>query len=208
MTELPDRTLDSVEEMFPEAVTRDERVGYEGYLVAPDELLNFARALHDDLGYDYLSCVTGVDYLPDGMLEVVYHTYRTLGGPALVFKVQVPRQAPVVDSLVEIYPGADFQEREAWDLFGIQFRGHPNLRRILMWDGFEGHPMRKDYQEAYYIEDAKPFGNRWPEGRVFRAEDRTEHFKNVKYPEFFARRVDSRGRLTALRQLREGCTRR
>ncbi len=183
MTELPDRTLDSVEEMFPEAVTRDERVGYEGYLVAPDELLNFARALHDDLGYDYLSCVTGVDYLPDGMLEVVYHTYRTLGGPALVFKVQVPRQAPVVDSLVEIYPGADFQEREAWDLFGIQFRGHPNLRRILMWDGFEGHPMRKDYQEAYYIEDAKPFGNRWPEGRVFRAEDRTEHFKNVKYPD-------------------------
>jgi len=183
MTEQSDRTLDSVEERFPEVVNRDEREGYEGYIVSPDSLLSFARTLRDDLGYDYLSCVTGVDYLPEGKMEVVYHAYRTSGGPALVFKVQVPRQNPVVDSLVEVYPGADFQERETWDLFGIQFRGHPNLRRILMWDGFVGHPMRKDYQEAYFVEESKPFGNRWPEGKVYRSEDRTEYFKNVKYPE-------------------------
>jgi NADH-quinone oxidoreductase subunit C/D len=181
MTEQPERTLDSIEERFPETVTRDEREGYEGYLVQPEGLLTFAEALRNELGYDYLSCVTGVDYLPDGKMEVVYHAYRTAGGSALLFKVQVPRQDPTVDSLVGIYPGADFQEREAWDLYGIHFQGHPNLRRILMWDGFEGHPMRKDYQEAYYVEDGKPFGNRWPEGKVFRSEDRTPYFKNVKY---------------------------
>lgn len=196
MTEQADRTLDSVEERFPEAVSRDDRQGYEGYIVAADHLLDFARWLRDEFGYDYLSCVTGVDYLPDEKMEVVYHAYRTRGGPALVFKVQVPRQEPVVDSLVEVYPGADFQEREVWDLFGIQFKGHPNLRRILMWDGFEGFPMRKDYQEAYFVEDAKPFGNRWPEGRVYRTEDRTQYFKNVQYaqatPELLAEDVDAR----------------
>jgi NADH-quinone oxidoreductase subunit C/D len=183
MTEQPDRTLESLEQRFPGAVTADTRQGYEGYVVEPESLLTFAEGLHDELGYDYLSCVTGVDYLPDGKMEVVYHAYRTTGGPALLFKVQLPRENPMVDSLVSIYPGADFQEREAWDLYGIQFRGHPNQRRILMWEGFEGHPMRKDYQEAYYVEDAKPFGNRWPEGRVFRSEDRTPYFKNVKYPD-------------------------
>lgn len=75
-------------------------------------------------------------------MEVVYHAYKSTGGPELVFKVQVPREKPVVPSLVSVYPGADFQEREAWDLLGIQFEGHPNLKRILMWEGFHGHPLR------------------------------------------------------------------
>ena len=104
-----------------------------------------------------------MDYLPDEKMEVVYHAYSSLGGQHC-FKVQLPRENPVVPSLVSIYPGADFQEREAWDLLGIQFEGHPNHQRILMWDGFAGHPFRKDWQEAYFEEDAKPFKNRWPEG--------------------------------------------
>ena len=77
-------------------------------------------------------------------MEVVYHAYKTTGGPGLVFKVQVPREDPVeVPSLIEIWPGVDFQEREAWDLMGIKFTGHPDLRRILMWEGYEGHPSAK-----------------------------------------------------------------
>ncbi len=119
-------------------------------------------------------------------MEVVYHAYSTLGGSALVFKAQVPRESPVVPSLVSVFPGADFQEREAWDLFGVRFSGHPNLRRILMWEGFEGHPMRKDYKEAYFEEEGKPFGNRWPEGNVYRIEDKTQYFKNVTYPAGFS----------------------
>ncbi|MDX1437463.1 MAG: NADH-quinone oxidoreductase subunit C, partial [Anaerolineales bacterium] len=170
---------------FPEHVTVDERTGYEGYLVDRDHLLEVARAIRDEMGYDYLSSVTGVDYLPDNKMEVVYHAYRTTGGGSLVFKVQVDRDHSVVPSLTPLYPGADFQEREAWDLLGIQFEGHPNLKRILMWEGFEGHPLRKDWQEAYFEEESKPFKSRWPDGNVFRAEDSNPFGRNVDYPAGF-----------------------
>ena len=122
-----------IEARFPDSVTRDERKGYEGYIVNVGSLLEFARTIRDEMGYDFLSSVTGVDYLPDNQMEVVYHAYQSTGGPALVFKAQVPRDSSAVPSLVPVYPGADFQEREAWDLFGIRFEGHPNLKRILMW---------------------------------------------------------------------------
>jgi NADH-quinone oxidoreductase subunit D/NADH-quinone oxidoreductase subunit C/D len=174
-----------IEARFPDSVTRDERKGYEGYIVNVGSLLEFARTIRDEMGYDFLSSVTGVDYLPDNQMEVVYHAYQSTGGPALVFKAQVPRDSSAVPSLVPVYPGADFQEREAWDLFGIRFEGHPNLKRILMWEGFDGHPMRKDWREAYYEEDGKPFKSRWPEGTVFRAEDRNPFYKNVDYPAGF-----------------------
>jgi len=180
-----ERTLDPIEEKFPGSVTRDERAGYEGYIVGADELKSFARTIRDDLGYDYLSSVTGVDYLPDEKMEVVYHVYRTSGGPALVFKVQTTRDSSIVPSIVDVYPGADFQEREAWDLLGIRFDGHPDLRRILMWEGFEGHPLRKDWREPFFEADVKPFKSRWPEGDVHRSENLNPFNKNVQYPDEF-----------------------
>ena len=170
---------------FPGTVLPDERKGYSGYIVNPDSLLNFATYLRDEAGYDFLSSVTGVDYLPEGKMEVVYHAYKTTGGPGLVFKTQTPRDNAVVPSLVPVYPGAELQEREAWDLLGIRFEGHPDLRRILMWEGFEGHPLRKDWREAYFEEETKPFKNRWPEGHVFRHEDKNPFGKNVDYPAGF-----------------------
>ena len=136
----------NLQERFPESVSQDERDGYDGYIVDSDKLIEFAATLRDDFGFDYLSSVTGVDYLPENQMEVVYHAYRSTGGAALVFKVQVARENPIVPSLVSVYPGADFQEREAWDLLGITFEGHPNLKRILMWQGFHGHPLRKDWE--------------------------------------------------------------
>ena len=175
-----------MEQQFPGVLSLDERDNFEGYLVPPDKLVEFATQLRDELGYNYLSSVTGVDYLPDEQMEVVYHAYCTEGGPAFVFKTQVPREDPTVPTLVGVWPGADFQEREAWDLLGIRFMGHPNLRRILMWEGFEGHPLRKDWQEAYFEEDAKPFKNRWPEGDVYRIEDKVPFGKNVQYPPEFS----------------------
>ncbi len=176
---------DTLLSRFPEVVRKDERKGYEGYVVEANALTDFARTLRDELGYDYLSSVTGVDYLPQGQMEVVYHAYKTTGGPALVFKVQVPRDNPVVPSLVPIYPGADFQEREAWDLLGIKFEGHPNLKRILLWEGFHGHPLRKDWREPYFEAEHKPYKSRFPEGKVFRAEERNPFGKNVNYPAGF-----------------------
>ncbi len=171
---------------FPGAVTPDERPSYSGWMVDKAKLLEFAAFVRDDLGYDFLSSVTGVDYLDDQKMEVVYHTYKTTGGPALVFKVQIPRVDPVeVPSLTPIWPGAELQEREAWDLLGIKFSGHPDLRRILMWEGFEGHPLRKDWQEPFYEEDNKPFKSRWPDGQFLTAEDKNPYNDNLRYPQKF-----------------------
>lgn len=171
---------------YPEWVTADTRPGYSGYIIAADFLLEFVKIVRDDLDYDLLSMVAGVDYLAEGKLEAVYYVYKTTGGPALVFKVQAPRDNPVIPSIVSIYPGAELQEREAYDLFGIIFEGHPDLRRILLWEGFAGHPMRKDWKEPYFEEELKPFKSRWPQGHVFRAEDvLTPYDDNVQYPPGF-----------------------
>ncbi|MDP6793519.1 MAG: NADH-quinone oxidoreductase subunit C, partial [Anaerolineales bacterium] len=119
---------DPIVARFDGALRPDERKGYEGYIVAAGRLPEVATVLRDELGYDYLSSVTGVDYIDEGQLEIVYHAYQTSGGPALNLKVQVDRENPVLSSLVSVYPGADFQEREIFDLYGVRFEGHPNLR--------------------------------------------------------------------------------
>lgn len=170
---------------FQDKLITDEREGFEGFIVNPENLVEVMTTLRDEFDYDYLSSVTGVDYLPDDKMEVVYHLYRSTGGSGLVIKTQSPRDNAVVPSLVSIYPGADFQEREAWDLLGIRFDGHPDLRRILMWEGFEGHPLRKDWQEPFFEEEAKPFKNRWPGGDIKRSEDQNPFGKNVDYPSGF-----------------------
>ncbi len=179
------KSLD-LSERFPGTVTPDTRPGYSGWIVEKGKLLEVAATLRDEFNYDYLSHVTGVDYLPDARMEVVYQVYKTTGGPGLMFKVQAPREDPVeIPSLVSVYPGAELQEREAWDLLGIKFTGHPDLRRILMWEGFSGHPLRKDWKEAYYEEDVKPFKTRWPEGRHIPAESKNPFGDNIRYPDGF-----------------------
>jgi NADH-quinone oxidoreductase subunit C/D len=177
-----DEAVARLKERFPD-LTDDSREGYEGVMVSADQIVAVATALRDDLGFNYLSSVTGVDLIDDNKMEVVYHTYSIdRGGSALVMKVQVDRDDPVVPTLVPVWPGADFQEREIWDLYGVRFDGHPDLRRILTWDGFAGHPMRKDWKEPFFEEENKPFGSRWPGGEVFRAEERNPYGKNVQYP--------------------------
>ncbi len=170
---------------FPGVVQLDARPDYTGFIVEKDSLLEVAAAIRDEFGFDLLSSVTGVDYAPDKM-EVVYHAYRTSGGPGLAFKVQVPRIDPVeVPSLIHLWPGVDLQEREVWDLLGIKFSGHPDLRRILMWEGFEGHPLRKDWKEGFYEEDVKPFKSRWPQGKFAMAEDLNPFGDNLTFPKNF-----------------------
>jgi NADH-quinone oxidoreductase subunit D/NADH-quinone oxidoreductase subunit C/D len=171
---------------FPGSVTADTRPGFSGFIVEKDKLVQVATAVRDEFGYDLLTSITGVDYLPENKMEVVYNAYKTTGGPGLIFKVQVPRVDPVeVPSLMSVWLGADLQEREAWDLLGIKFTGHPDLRRILMWEGFEGHPLRKDWKEPFFEEDTKPFKSRWPDGKIFMAEDKNPFRDNLKYPENF-----------------------
>ena len=83
------------------------------------------------------------------------------------------RTTEIVPSATSVYPGANLQEREVYDLFGIKFAGHPNLRRILLWEGFHGHPMRKDWKEAYFEEETKPFKSRHPGGHYVWARRQT-----------------------------------
>ena len=171
---------------FPGSVTAETRPDFAGFIIEKDKLVEVATAIRDEFGFDLLTAVTGVDYFPENKMEVVYHAYKTTGGPGLVFRVQVPREDPIeVPSLIKIYPGADLQEREAWDLLGIKFTGHPDLRRILMWEGYEGHPLRKDWHEPFYEEDFKPFKSRWPEGKHISAEEKTPLKDNLKFPQNF-----------------------
>ena len=185
VTAFPTQTLD-LSARFPGVLRPDTRPGYSGWILDNSRLIEFATVLHNELSFDYLSSVTAVDYLPEGKMEVVYHVYKTTGGAGLVFKIQVPRSDPIkVRSLVSIYPGAELQEREAWDLFGIKFTSHPDLRRILMWEGFAGHPMRKDWHEPYFEEESKPIKSRWPDGKIVMAESKNLYNDNIAYPDGF-----------------------
>lgn len=114
-------------------------------LVAPEQIVAAARYLRDTLGYGFLSDIAVVDYLVEGCFELVYRFYNVEGGGGLTLKIRIPRDNPEVPSLTPHWPGANFHEREAYDLYGIVFTGHPFLRRIYMWDEFEGFPMRKDF---------------------------------------------------------------
>lgn len=140
-----------------------------------------AKALRDDFGLSYLNNLTCVDW-PD-RFEVIYHACSMFGGPPVTFKCAAERGNPVVPSLVTVWAGADFQEREAYDMFGVRFAGHPNLRRILMWEGFAGYPLRKDWKEAYFEQAQKPFTSRWPDGEFFFGETKLSDWgSNAKYP--------------------------
>lgn len=112
----------------------------------PEDLLKVASFLKtsQEFKLDYLSSVTGADYIQ--YLETVYHLYSMEKKTGLlVLRVRVKRDQPKIPSLVPLYRGAEYQEREAYDTYGIVFENHPDLRRIFMWEGFDGFPMRKDY---------------------------------------------------------------
>ena len=186
MTEqITQNTDENIVQKYPQWFLPDERLGYEGFLVEREQLLEVAQVLRDEYGYDYLTSVTGVDYLAEEKMEVVYHFFKSIGGSAFELKVQSPRDDAVVPSLTSLYPGTEFQEREAWDLLGIKFSGHPDLRRIMLWEGFVGHPLRKDWKETYYEDQVKPFKSRWPEGKAVRSETNNPYNANVQYPKNF-----------------------
>ncbi len=173
-----------LKELHPNIVSDDTREGYEGLIVYADSITEVAKSLRDELGFNYLSSVTGVDLYEDGKLEAVYHLYSiSRGGGPVILRAQVDRDAPTLPSLVPVFPGAEFQEREAYDMYGLHFQNHPDLRRILTWDGFSGHPLRKDWKEPFFEEEYKPFGSRWPDGgNVMRVEEHNPYGKNVQYP--------------------------
>ncbi|MBE3561886.1 MAG: NADH-quinone oxidoreductase subunit C [Ktedonobacteraceae bacterium] len=111
-----------------------------------ENLVAVCRFLRDQLGFDMLVCVSGVDMLDH--LETVYHLRSLSRGQILQLKVRLDREKPDVDSVVSVWPTANWLERETYDLFGIHFSGHPDLRRILLDDEFEGYPLLKSFHQV------------------------------------------------------------
>jgi NADH-quinone oxidoreductase subunit C len=117
-------------------------------IVERAQILDVLGWLRDDSGleFDMLTDLTAVDYLPrTPRFEVVYHLYSATQHQRVRIKVQIEEGDAALASAVNLYPSANWMEREVWDLYGIIFDGHPDLRRILLYEEFEGHPLRKDY---------------------------------------------------------------
>jgi NADH-quinone oxidoreductase subunit C len=112
-------------------------------------ILEIARILRDELGYNFLVDLAGVDYLPrKPRFEIVYQFMNLTTKTRIRVKVQTNDAHPEVASLTPLWPIANWLEREVWDLMGIKFHGHPDLRRILLYEEFQGHPLRKDYPKT------------------------------------------------------------
>jgi NADH-quinone oxidoreductase subunit C len=123
----------------------------------PSQLLDFCQAVKvdADLSFDFLVSISGVDYLDsdfmsalragEGRYEVVYQFLSLKHLHRLRLKVSLPESAPEVPSITPLWPGANWMEREVFDMYGVKFSGHPDLRRIIMYEEFQGHPLRKDY---------------------------------------------------------------
>ena len=124
------------------------RLGDATALVDPNHVNLVLRFLHEepDLAFEMLIDLTCVDYLGgEPRFEMVYHLFSIAKRHRIRIKARVSEESAEIDSVVEIYPSANWMEREVWDLYGVRFRNHPDLRRLMLYEEFEGHPLRKDY---------------------------------------------------------------
>ncbi|MEE9199471.1 MAG: NADH-quinone oxidoreductase subunit C [Dehalococcoidia bacterium] len=120
-------------------------------VVEPGLVREVCRIAREDerLGFDYLRCLAVVEY--DDCFQAVYHLFSTGQGHRVVFKASAPKDNPVFASVTPVWRGADWHEREGAELFGVTFEGHPNPEHLLLWDGFEGYPGRKEYPFAEIV---------------------------------------------------------
>ena len=151
--------LQRVQEQFSQEVIETHAFrGDETVIIRPGALLAVAKFLKEtaELDFNFLMDVTAIDYLfyaggsasggpKECRFEVVYHLFSLKHNHRLRLKVPVDEKNLEVDTLCDLWPSANWYEREVWDMFGIRFRGHPNLKRILMYEEFQGHALRKDY---------------------------------------------------------------
>ena len=145
----------ALRERFGDAVVGSDELAA---LVAPGSVRDVCAYLKAEPAHDYrlLSAITAVDYVE--YFELLYHLTSIGRNATAVLKAKVyGRDEPLVPSVTPVWKGADLQEREVYDLMGVRFEGHPNLKRLLLWEGFEGYPLRRDYLEP-------PLPYKWPHG--------------------------------------------
>ena len=142
--------FDSLEKGFGEKLQqktefRDERT----YTISPQDLRDIAKFCRDDLSFDYLLDITSIDnFGEEPRFEIVYHLYSMPHGLHLRLKLKLSEETGALDTVSDIWPTANWHEREIYDMMGIKFIGHLDLRRILMWDGYPFFPLRKDFPLA------------------------------------------------------------
>jgi NADH-quinone oxidoreductase subunit C len=139
--------LGSLEGVFGSKLQhKTEFRGETTYTIAASDLREITKFCRDELSFDYLIDITSIDnFGEEPRFEVIYHLYSMANGAHLRLKLKVPEEANAVDTISDIWPTANWHEREAYDMMGIKFNGHPDLRRILMWEGYPYFPLRKDF---------------------------------------------------------------
>ncbi|MDA8211092.1 MAG: NADH-quinone oxidoreductase subunit C [Clostridia bacterium] len=144
MADFRDKVVEELQKKFADKVEAFEDNTNESILVQPVALVDVMKELRDKFELPLLMLLTGVEY-PEEFLAV-YQVTSASNTNRVNVKVKLPKHKPEVPSIVSVYPAANVQERETWDLMGITYKGHPNLVRILCPDDFEGHPLRKDFK--------------------------------------------------------------
>lgn len=138
--------------------TIDENASPKAIRIQAEDLVAVCAALytHEESFFDMLSCITGIDNGPEkGTIEIAYNLYSIPYNYHLMIKVSLPRDGAEVESLSSIWKTANWHEREIFDLFGVHFKNHPDLRRILLPADWDGHPLRKDYKVQEYYKGIK-----------------------------------------------------
>jgi len=138
---------------------RSEFRGETTFVINPRELREVAKFCRDELSFDYLIDITSIDHFgSEPRFEVVYELYSMTLGVHLRLKVRVSEDDPAVETVSDIWPTANWHEREIWDMMGLRFNGHPDLRRILMWEGYPYFPLRKEFPLAGKPSDVPDVG--------------------------------------------------
>lgn len=145
MSHSPKAAIALIESQF-KVLSKVEFRGETSLTVSTEEIVQICVFCRDTLGFDYLLDLSGVDHFgEEPRYEVVYELYCMAKGEWLRLKVKVSEDSPEVPTVSKVWATADWHEREAFDMYGIRFTGHPNLVRILMWEGYPFHPLRKDF---------------------------------------------------------------
>ena len=146
----PQQICDSLGQAFGEKLQhRTEFRGETTYAIAASDLREIAKFCRDDLSFDYLLDITSIDnFGEEPRFEMMYHLYSMPYALHLRLKLKLSEEVGALDTISDMWSTADWHEREIYDMMGIKFNGHPDLRRILMWDGYPFFPLRKDFPLA------------------------------------------------------------
>ena len=147
----PEEVIEAISSQFGDAVKASEVKSVEARMDIRREKSYEILVALKGMGFEYMNCLSAVDRIASGELEVVYHLSSLTQPTKALVRVRVPREDPIIRSVVPLWSTADWHEREAFDMMGIRFDGHPDLRRILTSEDWVGYPLRKDYQDERLV---------------------------------------------------------